>query len=362
MHIHRLRIVHLVQIRHRLYVEEHDFEIGVLRVRRKPRVLRLRVLRQLHIFAGNLRPLAGLEAVRVLVQHLGRTAACPARREVEDARGLLRLPRAEEPSAEALGELPESLRSVARRIPRHVEEERYRILHRLQVADVEHPEPVYAVFVRERHLLPHGRGARHVYELGVARRADVVDVVVHSPSARTAALLGARKHAHVPPVVVAQQNRHVIRRTKPLVEIVLHFLVERPHLRHIRRALPRLALDDGALVRDDGLHQLHVAASVHLNVAVSAHSDRHDVLCRLHAPHALGEELVERILVRPVVPGADLLAAARVLLVVARHRLVMRGADDYAHLVERLRVLRIVRVKRPAPHRGPDEVSAKAQH
>ena len=187
-------------------------------------------------------------------------------------------------------------------------------------------------------------------------------MVVHSPPAGTLALVHVGKSSDVPPVVVAEEDRHVVRGPKTFVVVVLHFFVERPHLRHFCRALAGLALDDGALVRNYGAHQLEVSSPVHRFVAVAAHTDRHDVFGILHATDSLGEELVENILVRLVVPHSELLTAARPLLVVARHRLVVGGSHHDTHRVHRLDVFRIVSIVRPAPHRRPEEIAAQTEY
>ena len=100
----------------------------------------------------------------------------------------------------------------------------------------------------------------------------------------------------------------------------------------------------------------------HGRVAVAAHAYGDDVFSILGALHALAEEAVDGFLVLGIVPNAVLVAVARPFLVVARHRLVVRCAHDYAHLVGRLAVQRVVGVESPAPHRRPKEVALEAEY
>ena len=175
------------------------------------------------------------------------------------------------------------------------------------------------------------------------------------------ALLGIGHAAHVAPVVVTQQDEHVVGHTHALVVVVEHLLVECPHLRRLLGGTARHLLDDLTLVLDDALQQLRVGILAHGLVAVATHTDGHDVVSTLHALDALAEELVELRLVLLIVPGAPLATAAGILLMVAGHGLVVTGAHDDAHLVGRLRVQRVVGIECPAPHGGPEEIALEAQ-
>ena len=65
-------------------------------------------------------------------------------------------------------------------IPGETEPEVHGIFHRLEVADIDHPDLAHAVVVAELHLLP---GAFHLGDidpLGVAGCSHIVEVVVHS--------------------------------------------------------------------------------------------------------------------------------------------------------------------------------------
>ena len=243
--------------------------------------------------------------------------------------------------------------TVFRGIPRHVHKQLDGIFHRLQIADVEDPQFLDAAEVGQLQLLPHVLYGGDVDPLRVAGGTDVVHVVVESPSALALLFLGSRQTAHVAPVVVAEQDGHVVGHTQAGVIVVLHLFIECPDLRSLVSRLAGHLLDDAALVVDDVLQEFCVGAVAHRLVTVAAHADGHDVVGAVHALDALTEEAVEVLFVRGVVPGAPALAVAGILLVVAGHRLVVRRAHHHTHRVGGLQVLGIVGIEGPAPHRGP---------
>ena len=170
------------------------------------------------------------------------------------------------------------------------------------------------------------------------------------------------KLADVAPVVVAQEDGHVVRDAEPQVVVLLDLLVQGPNLRPLLGGLSGHLADDLPLVLDDGFQELDVrgflAQLAQGGVAVPAHADRDEVFRIFGALDAFGEELCEDFLVGGIVPGTAGTASARPFLVVPRHRL---GAHDDAHLVGRAAVLRIVGVEGPAPHRRPHEIGPEAQ-
>ena len=115
--------------------------------------------------------------------------------------------------------------------PGHLEEEVDGMLHGLEVAHIENPEVVDAIFVAQAHLFPQVVGVGDVGPLGVARTAHVIDVVVHTPTALAVhkCLLGARSRnvgfghtTNVTPVVVAKHDEHIVGHIEAQVVEVLH--------------------------------------------------------------------------------------------------------------------------------------------
>ena len=117
-------------------------------------------------------------------------------------------------------------------------------------------------------------------------------MVVQSPASRVLTLLSRRHTAHVAPVVIAQQDEHIVRNTHTLVVIVKHLLIQRPHLGSLLGGPTRHVLDNPPLVLDNALQQLRVGILAHGLVAVAAHADGHNVVSTLHTLNALTEETV----------------------------------------------------------------------
>ena len=256
----------------------------------------------------------------------------------------------------------DGLYRVLLRFPSHIHEERDGVLHRLQVADIENPHALNAEVVGQRQLLEHLLRLRDVEPLGIAGSAHVVYMVVDAPTALAAALGSCRHAAYVAPVVVADEYHHVVRHAESGVVVVLHLLIECPHLRGLLGRLARHVLYNLALVVDDALHQLGVGLVAHGLVAVATHADGHNVLGAVHALDTLAEELVELRLIGLVVPSAPLTAMTGILLMVAGHRLVVRGAHHNAHPVGGLAILRVVGIEGPTPHGGPHHVALQAEN
>ena len=188
-------------------------------------------------------------------------------------------------------------------------------------------------------------------------------MVVDSPAALATTFLITHGHtANVAPIIVADENHHVVGHFQTCIVVVLHLFVERPHLGSLLSRFTRYILDNLTLIIDDALHQLRVRLVTHRLVAVATHTDGHNVLGTLHTFNALTEELVQLRLVRLIVPSAPLLAVTGILLVVAGHRLVVRGAHDNTHRVGQFTILRVVGIECPAPHGGPQEVTLQTQN
>ena len=198
--------------------------------------------------------------------------------------------------------------------PGHLEEKVDGLLHGLEVAHVEDPQVVDAIFVAQAHLFPQVIGSGDVSPLGVARTAHIIDVVVHAPATLSVheSLLGASGRnigfghtADVAPVVIAKHDEHIVGHIEAQVVEVLHLLVERPHLRCLVGLLACHLGDDAALVADDVLEELLVVfvevlgevvetlLASQAGVAIATHTDGDEVLGALGALDAIAEELVD---------------------------------------------------------------------
>ena len=251
---------------------------------------------------------------------------------------------------------------ILMRLPSHVHEECYWVFHWLEVAHIKNPHAVETVVVCQRQLFPHVLRRGDVEPLGVAWCTHIVNVIVESPAAWVLAFLCIWHAANVAPVVVAEQHDDVIGHLHALVIVVEHLFVECPHLRSLVCWLSRYFLYDAPLVLNDGLKQTSISVLRHRLVAVATHSYGHNILSSLHAFYAIAEELVKILLVSGIVPCAVFFSVACILLVVARHWLMMAGAHDDTHLVGSTAVLGVVGIECPSPHGWPHEVSTQAEN
>ena len=171
--------------------------------------------------------------------------------------------------------------------------------------------------------------------------------------------------ADVAPVIVAQQDGHVVRHPQAQVVILLDFLVQRPDLGTCRRRTPRLPADDFPLIVNDFLQQRNVFGLFpflsHRRIAVTAHADGDQIFRPGRPAHAFGEKLVQVLLVLLIVPRAVSSVFPHPFLVIAGHGLVMGGSHDNAHLVGRDAVQGVVGIEGPAPHGRPEEIGFQAQ-
>ena len=211
-------------------------------------------------------------------------------------------------------------------------------------------------------LLPHVLSGSGVNPLAVARCSHVVNVIIQSPSALVLAFLGCGHTAHVAPVVVAKQHYDIIGHTHTLVVVVHNLLIQSPNLRCFLGLLASDLLDNLALVGYNLFKQSCVSFLAHSLVAITTHTDSHDVVGAFHTFDTLTEELLDHLLVGVVVPCTVFIAVARPFLMVACHRLVVRRAYDDTHVVGSLLVERVVGIESPSPHCRPEHVSAQAQY
>ena len=355
-------VIHLIDIRHCLNGEEDKLLIGIAILRAELKILAQRLCLKAHIVIGYLPPFACLHVIGAGVKHLCRRPSGILTTEIEDTGGLGGLLSTESLKAEGIQMVVDGIGTHRTGIPRHVHEEGDGIFHRLEVAHVEDPHTVETVIGGKGQLFPHVLRRSDIEPLRISRRPHVVHMIIEAPTARMLPFLGIRHTAQVAPVVVAEQDEHVIGHTHALVIVVEYFLIECPYLWGLAGRFPCHLLDNLALVLDDGLQQLCVSILAHRLVAVATHADGHDIVGALHPLDTPTEEAIQVFLVLLIVPGAPLAALAGILLMIACHWLVMAGADNDTHLVGRLGVFRIVGVEGPTPHGRPEEIALQTEN
>ena len=142
-------------------------------------------------------------------------------------------------------------------------------------------------------------------------------MVVESEAALALALLFGTFAADVAPVVVAEEQRHVVGHGEAGIVIALHLGKDGPELGYGVGASVDV-LDDFALTVDYVVKRAHillVVALSHRHITVAAHADGHEVIVVLIALHTLAEELIDAFLVGGVVPRAYLFLALQVFAV-----------------------------------------------
>ena len=256
-----------------------------------------------------------------------------------------------------------SLLGIFLRMPSHIHKELDGILHRLQIANIQNPHASDAEVVGQRQLFEHLLRLRDVEPLGVTWSTHIVHVIIDTPAALAATLFLVDGYTtDVAPVVVADENHHVVGHLKAGIIVVLYLFIQCPYLSGFLGRFARHFLDNTALVVDDTLHQLGVGLVAHGLIAIATHTDGHNVLSTLHTLDTLTEELVEFLLIGLVVPGAPLLAVAGILLMVAGHRLVVGGTHHHTHTVGQTAVLWIISIERPSPHGGPHHIALQTEY
>src|SRR5262249_37028713 len=97
------------------------------------------------------------------------------------------------------------------RLPSESQEEFNWEFQRLEVADIHNPDSVRTVTISHVHLLPDFDDRRGVEPFVIARAAHVIKMIVDPCAARTFALFGSWQSPDVSPVVVAPEQRDIVR-------------------------------------------------------------------------------------------------------------------------------------------------------
>ena len=246
-------------------------------------------------------------------------------------------------------------------IPSHIHKQLDGIFHGLQVTDIQYPHALDTVVIGQRQLFEHLLSLSDIKPLRITGCTYIIHMVIQTPATRMFTFFGIGYTAHITPVVITQQNKHIVGHTHAGIIVVKHLFIQRPHLcRLISRFLGDV-LDNLTLVLHNGLQQFGISLSTHCFVTVATHTDGDHILSILHALNTLTEELVQLLLVLLVVPRAPLATLAGIFLVITGHRLMVRGTHDDTHLICGLRVFRIVSIERPTPHGRPQHVTLQTQ-
>ena len=357
--VHRLCVIHIIDVSSCLYREEDELLIGILGVLRNLEEQTQRTGFKSLVLVSHLLPFTCSDVISTGIKHLW-SYTCHILAVLVINISSFSCPLLTQHSRkEATCVVSDVLHLIFFWFPSHIEVHLDRILHRLQVTHIENPQLLDAEVVSQRKLLEHLLCLGHIQPLSVTRCTHIVHMVVDAPS--TCALCIGHT-ADITPVVIADKDGHIVRHIHTCIEVVLHLLIESPHLWSLLRRTLCHFLDDATLVHHDVLEQFRIGISTHRSIAITTHTDGHDVVSTLHTLDTLTEELIQLLLILCIVPRTPFLTVAGIFLMVACHRFVMARTHNHTHFVSRLQVLRVVSIESPAPHGRPQHITLQTQN
>ena len=195
-----------------------------------------------------------------------------------------------------------------RHIPRQIEERLHAQFHRLDVTDIEQPVAVCSRLVCLHQLLVHKNGRCGVYPKIVVRCAEITEMIIYSATAFSVSLSLIAHALHVSVVVVRPYNRDVLGDIKSSIIDVECLFVRYKNLRNVRDILLFIFCEDFPLVLEHLLEcpgpDSRVGGSFHCLVVESTHSHRVDIVVLRSLPNSVVEFVIDRLLIRQVVPFA----------------------------------------------------------
>ena len=222
-----------------------------------------------------------------------------------------------------------------------VQEKFNRYFHRLKIANVQYPNAVRAILIRQIHLLPDLRQLICIDPFIRSRVAYIVDVVINPRAARSISFLRRWKPPNIAPVVVAPQQRHIIRYAHSFFVVCLHLFIESPYFWIARERRCHVRCKNLPLLGHDLFQQRDVGAFCHRHIAIAAHTERDRALVILVARNSLFPEFVQHrlrlfgsptALSRAASTPAVRAASAHGATCPSRFHIHRRAADSQHHL------------------------------
>ena len=368
--IHRHRIIHVIKVAEHTHRMVNQFIVSISVLHRHQFTQDGRVALQLVVFRHTLLPFARKKVKRTGIQLLRGATMCILALQIQNAGSLLGALLAKLLTAEVLRVFHQIASIELCGVPCHLEPEINRELHRFQVTHIENPEFIHTISISELQLLPHTLHLADILKFRVTWRTHIVHVVIHAVTARmtlgesacTLVPLLFRQHTHIAPVVVTEQQNHIVWHIHALLVILLHFLIERPHLRRFLGWLACRFFYQFALIRHDAFQQCHISMVTHRLVTITTHTNRHHIISVLHTLYTTLPEFVQCFLVGIIVPCTIFPSMACPLLVCTCQRFMVAGTHTDAHVIGGLHVQWVVRIEHGIPHGRPHEVSFQPQH
>ena len=176
------------------------------------------------------------------------------------------------------------------------------------MSDIYYPDPVGTVLSGQRHLVPYLRYGAGVDPLVAARPAVIVEMVIDPCPAASLSFFACGKASDVAPVVFGPQQCHIVRYPHSGLVVILHLLVEAPHLGCLSDVRVYLFSDDVSL----DVHYLFQPGYVrcrssrtHLRVISTAQSDGDDTFKIPVASDTVAPKFYQRIGVVTPAPVAE---------------------------------------------------------
>ena len=199
-------------------------------------------------------------------------------------------------------------------------------------------------------------------------------MIIHAPSSGTFAFFRIGQTTYISPIIIAKQHDYIIRYAQPHIIKALYLFIYGPHLRPLIGGPASHVLYDSTLVLDYFLEQIHIIFvtvdilmvctffSAHRCITVATHANGNQVFGIFHSFYSFTEKTIEHFLIGRIIPYSVLFPFACPLLMVTRHRFMMGSSHYNSHIMSRLAVFGIIRIKAPRPHGRPHKVSSQAEN
>ncbi len=327
MAVHCHGVVHLIEVAAGIYRIEHQLIVSIPQLCRQLCIETKSIKCQSAVLVHHSFKLTVVcQAVGLFVQHFRGDPSVVFRIEGEDTGNLLCVGCTKLLCSPLSGMFHQVLRIKLCGIPGHIEKETDRVLHRFEVSYVDDPELFHPMLIGKVHLFPYPLNGIDVDPFGIARSSHIIEMVIDAVTPFSGFGIHAGQLTDVPPVVVAQEERHIIRHPHPVVIVILYLFVQCPYLWCLFRFFAGHLADDLSLIRHDLFQKSDVHTLFHRFVAITPHAHGHHLLPVATSFDAISPRLLQCIGVFVVVPDIGEVVSLHIPVPVGlchRHRLVV---------------------------------------
>ncbi len=151
--------------------------------------------------------------------------------------------------------IPQVIRLPPVRIPGIIQEKLDGEFHGFDVTHIDNPDLIGSKGMGQVHLLPHPFNLVGVQPFIISWPAHIVEVIIDSVSSGPFRAARFRQFPDVSPVVITEQQGHIIGYPHSFVIILLYLFIKGPKLWCLLRGFPGHTADDGPLVSHDLLQE-----------------------------------------------------------------------------------------------------------